>query len=157
MLLKSQTGNSYVWSYLDTIVHLWRGLSHVKAYHMAPTSRSRDPEPYFLLVHTGIAPLTLMKLQFTLAEDLALSFESFCCFSVLHDLSFYDHMTTLFSLVLGNVVVNPDLSLLCKCWGFSSLLSHNKNISWWKLLTFCIGWDLREVTFKQRGEQELEK
>lgn len=43
----------------------------MKAYHMVPTSRSRDPEPYFLLVYTGIASLTLMKLQFTLAEDLA--------------------------------------------------------------------------------------
>lgn len=53
----------------------------MKAYHMAPTSR-RDPELYFLLVHTGIAPLTLMKLQFILAKDLTLSFESFCCLSI---------------------------------------------------------------------------
>jgi len=38
---------------------------------MAYTSRSKAPEPYLLLVYTGIAPLTLMKLQFTLSEDLA--------------------------------------------------------------------------------------
>lgn len=120
---------------------------------MAPTSRSRDSEPYFLLVHTGIAPLTLMKLKFMLAEDSALSFQRLCCcISIVVTCPFYLRTCDnfVFPCVGQHVVINLSSTIV---EGSSALLTHNMNISWENWIFFAL---IEAKYLRKDGNQRLE-
>lgn len=133
MLLKSQTGNSSIKSARHRHSFMKRAQS-CEGLPYGPHQKHRDPEPYFLLVYTGLDTLTLMKLQFTWAQGLP----SFL-WEVLLLFLYWPTYSSLSWLEYGykhRLIISP-IQLFR---GFLSLLIYNMDISWRRLDILCFTW-----------------